>query len=133
VTAVDWSQAVCAHADPEIFFGNGNESHTEAILICYGCPLRYPCLIEAVRQEIPAGIYGGKTPEQRKAIRRGAPIEWKPLKCGRGHDLAKVGINPRGHCRECRRVRDSRYDKTRRQVAADKAFRAEVERLKGTA
>jgi WhiB family redox-sensing transcriptional regulator len=42
--------------------------------MCMGCPVKMECLMEALDHEerSDAGVWGGTSPEQRRAIRKGA-------------------------------------------------------------
>jgi WhiB family redox-sensing transcriptional regulator len=67
-------QAACRHADPDLFFPDGTTGPAlrqvdEAKRICRACPARTPCLAWALGNAIPAGIWGGTTEEERRAIR----------------------------------------------------------------
>ena len=70
----DWTgQARCAGTDPEIFFTDTKINERRAKGICAGCPVRLPCLDEAMAAEIPKyrwGIWGGTGPRERNRIAR---------------------------------------------------------------
>ena len=69
---LDWTdRAACAGADPDVFFpGKGNDAAGAAKRICAGCPVRVECLDYAIERPERVGVWGGKTPNERKAIRR---------------------------------------------------------------
>lgn len=75
-TAEIAEQAICAQIGPEMFFPEKGESATAraAVAICLGCPVRRPCLAEALAIEGDApgslrhGVYGGHTPGERAQI-----------------------------------------------------------------
>jgi WhiB family redox-sensing transcriptional regulator len=73
---VNWrDDAACGHTDPELFFpvsptGPGLRQIEEAKRICQGCPARSTCLDWALEHGVAAGIWGGATEEERRAIRR---------------------------------------------------------------
>jgi WhiB family transcriptional regulator, redox-sensing transcriptional regulator len=73
----DWrDDAACREADPELFFpvsttGPALRQVQEAIRICQTCPVQTQCLAWALEQGAD-GVWGGTTPEQRRAIRRPA-------------------------------------------------------------
>lgn len=50
--SINWRQAAaCADTDPELFFPNRSNAAAqadEAIRVCYRCPVRQPCLAEAL-------------------------------------------------------------------------------------
>lgn len=66
--------AECLGADVEIFFDK--EYYTEAKRYCRNCPVINECLKEGLEQDKilgrggPYGVYGGRTPEERIAIKR---------------------------------------------------------------
>ena len=74
---VNWrDDAACRHADPDLFFPVGETGPAlpqidEAKRICQACPARTPCLAWALEHGVAAGIWGGTTEEERRAIRRG--------------------------------------------------------------
>jgi len=57
--------AACRNRAVEEFFSSNWKS---AIKVCEVCVVRAQCLDFAVRNEIPNGIWGGKTPQARKDI-----------------------------------------------------------------
>lgn len=70
-----WEEhASCAGRDDLVttFFpevgGNGNSTPAKAI--CRGCPVRIDCLDFALRHRIEHGVWGGKSPSERKKLRR---------------------------------------------------------------
>lgn len=70
-----WIYAVCGgHGD--VFFGPEDESpeardarEAQAIGICRPCPVRVPCLDDALSQSEQVGVSGGIGEERRKALR----------------------------------------------------------------
>lgn len=61
----------CRSTHPDVFFpetGRNVDAQTAANL-CRDCPILLPCLAWAVEHE-KHGIWGGTTPDQRKALRR---------------------------------------------------------------
>ena len=66
--------AACRHADPELFFPEGTAGPAvrqtdQAKQVCTSCPVRSACLGWALRHGIEFGIWGGKDPDQRRAMR----------------------------------------------------------------
>ena len=62
-------------ADPELFFPVGTTGPAlrqirEAKRICRGCPAQAPCLAWALDHGVAAGIWGGATEDERRAMRR---------------------------------------------------------------
>lgn len=67
----DWtSEALCAQADPSIFFPPKGGRITAARRICARCPVAEPCLEYGLEHDDAYGIYGGMTVEQRARIKR---------------------------------------------------------------
>lgn len=67
---VDWSDALCRQADPEIFYpGEGHADHADAAkAICRRCTLRNVCLERALETKERFGVWGATTPKEREAI-----------------------------------------------------------------
>lgn len=64
----------CMSTDPDLFFGSGEDNPytwIQAQKMCKTCPVIKECAIYAITKPEPHGIWGGLTPNQRKAIRRG--------------------------------------------------------------
>lgn len=68
-------QAACKdHPDPDLWFPDlrsQNDREQAAKAICKTCPVAGHCLDYARTEQITFGIWGGQTPEERKARRRG--------------------------------------------------------------
>jgi hypothetical protein len=62
--------ARCAETDPEIFFPPKGDPATTARAICRQCPVREDCLGYALDAEEEYGIWGGRDPDERRALRR---------------------------------------------------------------
>lgn len=65
-----FKHAACAEiGDPDYFFPEGKSEEAERLpnlrKICGGCIERKECLAYAIKEEIPHGIWGGKTPSER--------------------------------------------------------------------
>ena len=61
--------------DPELFFPIGNTGPAliqigQARQVCAGCPVRTPCLEWALRSGQEAGVWGGTSEHERRALRR---------------------------------------------------------------
>ena len=65
---VDFSQAVCRDMDTEIFFSLTAGDISTAKDACRKCPAQQACLDYAMYSE-EYGVWGGKTPKERKLIR----------------------------------------------------------------
>jgi WhiB family transcriptional regulator, redox-sensing transcriptional regulator len=66
--------AACLDADPELFFPIGTASAAarqaqEAKRICRACPAQAPCLAWALENGVTDGVWGGRTAEERRALR----------------------------------------------------------------
>lgn len=111
-------RAVCAQTDPELFFpGKGELSKSKtAKQLCFTCPVRLQCLEWALANDERWGVWGGTTGYERSSLRDKRVR--RPGMCGNGHELAVVGCNERGHCRQCRVDSQRRYDRKRRRVRA---------------
>jgi WhiB family redox-sensing transcriptional regulator len=73
--ALSWmSRGACRQADPELFFpvaavtGPAARQAEAAKAVCGRCDVRANCLSYAV-EAMPEGIWGGTTPEERRAAR----------------------------------------------------------------
>jgi WhiB family transcriptional regulator, redox-sensing transcriptional regulator len=95
----DWhSAAACRHADWELFFPEGTAGPAlrqagQAKRICMACPVRVECLTWALRHGVEFGIWGGTSPEQRRALRaaparRVPPMRTRPDLPADGHHPA---------------------------------------------
>lgn len=63
--------ALCAQADPDLFFPPAGSDGQEAKQVCERCPVAQACLAEAMR--VPAyGVWGGTTYTQRRELARRA-------------------------------------------------------------
>lgn len=73
----DWREAgACTRLDPDLFFpisstGPALGQIAKAKAICGACPVQRPCLEFALDHHIVHGIWGGTTPQDREAWRRG--------------------------------------------------------------
>ena len=73
---MDWRQgALCREEDPELFFPigtTGPASHqvAEAKAVCRRCPSLEPCLQWALETGQDAGVWGGTSEEERRALTR---------------------------------------------------------------
>jgi WhiB family redox-sensing transcriptional regulator len=67
--------ARCAGDDPETFYPVGSSraaDYEPAKTICASCPVRNDCLRYALDTDEEHGVWGGLTPDERYAMRRGA-------------------------------------------------------------
>ncbi|MFC8089349.1 WhiB family transcriptional regulator [Streptomyces sp. NPDC057301] len=74
----DWrDQAGCRHEDPDLFFPIGTSGPTllqteQAKAVCRRCSVREECLRWALDTEQFIGIWGGKSEDERRALRQRA-------------------------------------------------------------
>lgn len=64
------ADALCAGADPEMFFPPGDKPGMQARRICASCPVRENCLAYAIIVDEPFGIWGGLDHDERQTLRR---------------------------------------------------------------
>ncbi|AIT14553.1 WhiB family transcription factor [Mycobacterium phage Jamie19] len=68
----DWTLgAACTQTDPEVFFPEKGEPVGPAREICKRCDVRQQCRDIAIAHDEEFGIWGGLTPNQRRALKRG--------------------------------------------------------------
>lgn len=63
-------EAQCQGIEPELFFDDARVEIARGY--CLACPVRHPCLMEALADRWSEGVWGGTTKDQRAAIRRKA-------------------------------------------------------------
>lgn len=63
-------EAACRTVDPELFFPGHGASNREGLAVCARCPVRDPCLEQALATGETYGIWGGTTERDRRSIRR---------------------------------------------------------------
>jgi len=74
--SVDWiHRARCKDEDPELFFPVGTTGPAAAQLaaakaICMQCPVKMECLEWAMATGQDAGVWGGLSEDERRALRR---------------------------------------------------------------
>ncbi len=75
---MDWrSRAACLNVDPELFFPIGNTGPAlaqaaEAKAVCYSCEVQETCLRWAMANNQDSGVWGGKSEEERRSLKRRA-------------------------------------------------------------
>jgi WhiB family redox-sensing transcriptional regulator len=72
-TPAFFADSKCKDADPTLFFAESNSKVAQAKDVCATCPIRQKCLDWAI-ENAEEGIYGAKTPRERKKLRDGADI-----------------------------------------------------------
>lgn len=74
---MDWRQkAACIDEDPELFFPVGTtgpalEQLERAKAVCHRCDVIDQCLEWALETNQDAGVWGGASEDERRALRRG--------------------------------------------------------------
>ncbi len=75
---MDWrSRAACLNVDPELFFPIGNTGPAlaqaaEAKAVCHKCEVEEVCLRWAMENNQDSGVWGGKSEEERRSLKRRA-------------------------------------------------------------
>lgn len=68
---VDWQNtALCAQADPELFFPEKGQSTMPAKIICRQCEVRLQCLDHALSHQEGYGVWGGLNEQERRIEQR---------------------------------------------------------------
>ncbi|MGP6175165.1 Transcriptional regulator WhiB1 [Corynebacterium occultum] len=73
---MDWrDEAVCRNEDPELFFPVGNSGPAlaqiaKAKVVCNRCPVTSMCLKWALESGQDAGVWGGMSEDERRALKR---------------------------------------------------------------
>jgi WhiB family redox-sensing transcriptional regulator len=73
---MDWRHhALCRDEDPELFFPIGTTGPAatqveQAKVVCQRCPAVEPCLTWAVETGQDAGVWGGTSEDERRALKR---------------------------------------------------------------
>ncbi len=65
------ARAACRGVDRSLFFPERGGDGVKAKAICAGCPVRAECLDYALADVELRGTWGGTSPGERKALRRG--------------------------------------------------------------
>jgi WhiB family transcriptional regulator, redox-sensing transcriptional regulator len=69
------NRAACLDEDPELFFPIGNTGPArlqieEAKAVCHRCEVIETCLTQAVESGKDAGVFGGLSEDERRALKR---------------------------------------------------------------
>jgi WhiB family transcriptional regulator, redox-sensing transcriptional regulator len=73
---MDWRhRAICRDEDPELFFPIGNTGPAllqieQAKAVCRRCPVIQECLSWALESGQDAGVWGGLSEDERRALKR---------------------------------------------------------------
>lgn len=93
--SMDWrKKAACLDEDPELFFAIGTTGRAldqieEAKAVCAQCPVIQECLEWALDTNQDAGVWGGKSEEERRTLRRKRGERGKPTEAN-CHSLPRV-------------------------------------------
>lgn len=72
----DWRHdAACRTKDPELFFPTGTSGPAiaqtaQAKAVCHSCPVASDCLTWALQSGQDAGVWGGMSEDERRALKR---------------------------------------------------------------
>ncbi|MPV48961.1 MULTISPECIES: WhiB family transcriptional regulator [unclassified Pseudactinotalea] len=66
------ARAACASQEPDELFVQGS-AQRQAREVCFACPVRLECLVDALDNRIQYGVWGGMTERERRALLRRAP------------------------------------------------------------
>jgi WhiB family redox-sensing transcriptional regulator len=73
MSSLKWmDDALCRQIDYDMFFPEPNKVPHEAKKACSLCQVRVECLEYALTFGMTEGVWGGTTPNERKAMMRGA-------------------------------------------------------------
>lgn len=73
IPIIHWSRrSSCLTEDPELFFpvsfeGPGRAQYERAKAVCHRCPVRLRCLEYALSTHQMYGVWGGTSPDERRA------------------------------------------------------------------
>jgi len=103
---VDWTLALCAQVDPELFFPEKGASPAAAKRVCRTCPIQPACLAAVLERFEPYGIWAGTTPKERielkKRSRRSFAVELVRDDVTGSRDQQNViTIEDQGGCSTC--------------------------------
>jgi len=61
----DTDEAACRGADSDLFFATAPRRVAKAKSFCADCPVRIPCLVDALERNERYGVWGGLTTDER--------------------------------------------------------------------
>lgn len=68
--------ALCAQTDPESHFPGKGETARRAKKTCAGCDVRETCLEYAMSNQEEWGVWGGTSPQERRALAKKRGLPW---------------------------------------------------------
>jgi WhiB family transcriptional regulator, redox-sensing transcriptional regulator len=80
--------AACAQTSPDTLFVRGAAQRT-ARELCFSCPVRMACLVEALSSATEFGVWGGMTERERRALLKRYPevSDWASWLAEHGHEI----------------------------------------------
>lgn len=111
--APDWRhRAACRDEDPELFFPVGSTGPAlhqigQAKAVCHRCPVASECLEWALDMGLDAGVFGGKSEDERRALQRRSGRR-------RQSTASQAGLKPR--------ARTNKTDTTLDQAVVERAL-----------
>lgn len=87
------ADAACASTPPDTLFVRG-AAQRSARELCFTCPVRTACLVEALETETEFGVWGGMTERERRALLRRHPdvTDWAAWLAEHGHEIETPSI-----------------------------------------
>ncbi|WP_043496754.1 WhiB family transcriptional regulator [Georgenia sp. SUBG003] len=82
------ADAACATTPPDTLFVRG-AAQRSARELCFTCPVRTACLVEALETRTEFGVWGGMTERERRALHRRHPevTDWAAWLAEHGHEI----------------------------------------------
>jgi WhiB family redox-sensing transcriptional regulator len=110
-TPQPWREkAKCLGMDNDIFFNSLGNNVEKAKKICRQCPVQRQCLEWASEEQVNHGIFGGRSPLERRHFRKGAS-NW--MVCGTRAGIFYHEENEEKLCPACM---SAKHDKARKKV-----------------
>ena len=73
IKSMPWARdAACTKTPPDALFVRG-AAQRSARELCFACPVRMACLVEALESETEFGVWGGMTERERRALHKRYP------------------------------------------------------------
>ena len=97
---MDWRhRAICRDEDPELFFPVGTSGPAllqiaEAKSVCRRCPVVSECLTWALESGQDAGVWGGMSEDERRALKRRNARTRARTVCARASPTARTITGP---------------------------------------
>jgi WhiB family redox-sensing transcriptional regulator len=120
------ARAACYGMDTNLFFPEVATRADAAVAVCAACPVAAECLVDNLKEL--HGVFGGLTPDERIAVRRGRPVRTRRRTgerpdgslCGttRGHSRHQSAGEP--PCANCKAAKAARRRETRAAKNAQK-------------